>query len=321
MSETSPRVSVITPSFNQGGSLRATIESVLAQTYSNIEYIVIDGGSTDGSVEIIRHHADHLAYWVSEPDRGQAHAINKGLAVAQGDIIGWLNSDDVYLPDTVETAVTVLADRSEVDVVYGRLTRIDVTGHPIPTPTLPKDRLTFDRHHVFGECIVNQPGSFWRRGIMDRVGRLNEDLQYVMDYEWWARMVAAGAQFQRLDRVMAKFRLSQDSKTVGQTAKMAREHLAVIDKLLADPGFVRSLDVSPADVTRQTKQGRAVVCMYAAYGCAKEGRWREAQHWWLQAQRNDPTITFQRRWRDLGWATLRRRWRLGPAATKLPSGS
>lgn len=313
MSESSPYVSVVTPSFNQAPFLADTIESVLAQTYPNIEYIVIDGGSTDGSIDIIRHYADHLAYWVSEPDRGQAHAINKGLAVARGEIIGWLNSDDVYLPDTVEAAAAVFADRSDVDAVYGRLARIDAAGQPIPTPTLPKDRLTFDRHHVIGECIVNQPGSFWRRSIMERVGLLNEDLRYALDYEYWTRMIAAGARFRRLDRVMAKFRLSADSKTVGQTAKMAREHLTVIDTLVADAEFVRKLDISTAELTRQTRQGRAVICMYAAYGCLKEGRWREAQRWWLQAQRNDPTISFQQRWRDLGWATLQRR--LQPRST------
>lgn len=302
-----PLVTVVTPSFNQAEFLQATLRSVLGQSYPRIEYLVMDGGSDDGSREIIAAYGDQLAHWASEPDRGQAHAINKGLQRANGEIIGWLNSDDLYLPDTVAAAVAAFQRAPDVDVVYGRLERIDAAGRPVPTPLLPKDRLTFGRDNALGECIVNQPGSFWRRSIMETVGYLNEDLRYVLDYEYWVRMVMAGATFQRLERTMARFRLSQDSKTVGQTAQMAREHLAVIDAFLADPQTADSLVLSPSELTRQARHGRAVVCLYAAYGSLKAGERRAAARWWAQAHRYDPAIMLDRRWRDLARASLQRR--------------
>lgn len=302
-----PYVSVITPSFNQAPFLADTIQSVLVQTYPNIEYIVIDGGSTDGSVDIIQCYADRLAHWVSEPDRGQAHAINKGLAVARGDIIGWLNSDDVYFPDTVDTAVETFADSPLVDVVYGRLVRIDAAGAPIPTPLLPKDRLTLGRDNAIGECIVNQPGSFWRREVMERVGYINEDLQYALDHEYWIRMVLAGAQFRRLDCVMAQFRLSRDSKTVGHTANMAREQFDVLERFLADPTLAQKLQISPQALARQADYGRAVISLFASQGYIKTRQWREAVDWWFRALRYKPTVMFEPRWRALATASLQRR--------------
>ena len=129
-----PLVSIITPSYNQGQFIDATIQSVLGQDYAPIEYLIIDGGSTDNSLEVIRRYEDQIAYWESQPDRGQAHAINKGLQHANGEILGWLNSDDVLLPDTVSRVVSAFGEYPHVDVVYGRLERIDASGSVAPTP-------------------------------------------------------------------------------------------------------------------------------------------------------------------------------------------
>ena len=147
---------------------------MLDQDYPRLEYLVIDGGSSDDSPRIIERYASRLAYWESQPDRGQAHAINKGLQRARGDILGWLNSDDVLLPGVVSRAVQIFTQYPEVDVVYGRLERIDASGRLLPTPRLPKDRVDFDLSQVLGECVVNQPGSFWRREVMERAGLLDE---------------------------------------------------------------------------------------------------------------------------------------------------
>ncbi len=302
-----PLVTIVTPSFNQGEFLAATMASVLGQEYPHIEYIVIDGGSTDKSLSAIKQYADRVAYWVSEPDHGQAHAINKGLRRASGSILGWLNSDDVLLPNTVSRAVDTFLREAEVDVVYGRLNRIDSDGRSLPTPILPKDRVTFDQHHAIGECVVNQPGSFWRREIMEHAGLLNEDLNYALDYEYWVRLLLSGAHFKRLPEPVAEFRLSQNSKTVGQTARMAREHLAIIDRFLSDPDLASRLGVSSTELARQARHGTAVVRLYACYGCVKEGKPREALKWFMEAQRSDPTILLDRRWRDLGVAAFRRR--------------
>jgi glycosyltransferase involved in cell wall biosynthesis len=302
-----PLVSIVTPSYNQGRFLEATIRSVSEQDYPRLEYMVIDGGSSDESVAVIRRYAEQLAYWESQPDRGQAHAVNKGLQRARGEILGWLNSDDLLAPAAVRLAVEVFQSLPGVDVVYGRLRRIDETGRPVPTPSLPKDRLEFDRSQVIGECIVNQPGAFWRRSIMERVGWLDERLEYSLDYEYWMRMALAGAKFKRLDRVMADFRLSAGSKTVGQTAAQAREQFQTLEEALARPDLAQELGLPVAQVQQQARRARARIALRAAYGNLKSGNWSETRRWLGIVLRNDRLAFFERRYLDLALASLRRR--------------
>jgi glycosyltransferase involved in cell wall biosynthesis len=304
-----PLVSIITPSYNQGQFLEATICSVLEQDYPRLEYIVIDGGSTDDSSQILARYASRLAYWESQPDRGQAHAINKGLLRAQGDFLGWLNSDDVLLPDVVSRAVQVLSQFPQVEVVYGRLERIDAAGSLLPTPQLPKDRVNFDLSQVLGECVVNQPGSFWRRGAMERVGLLDESLHYSLDYEYWIRMALAGAQFMHLPEVVARFRLSSGSKTVGQTAVMAQEQLRVLEALASRPDLPAQLGWTPEQVSRQLRRTRARFRLQAFYGSLKLRQWKAANRWLAAALSDDPLAPFERRWVDLAIAGLKRRLR------------
>jgi len=304
-----PLVSIVTPSYNQADFLEQTIQSVLGQDYPRIEYIIIDGGSTDGSVDIIRKYQNYLTYWESKPDRGQAHAINKGLSRARGNILGWLNSDDVLLPDTTSRAVEYLSANEDVDVVYGRLNRIDSQGNLVPTPTLPKDVLEFNEKTAIGECIVNQPGSFWRWRIMDKVGLLNEDLNYALDYEFWVRMVLAGAKFRRLPEPVANFRLSDHSKTVGQTAEAALERLAVLDRFVSDPALPEKLGVSPVELKLQAEKGRALTSLYVFWGQCKRGQYAEALKWLVRAVSFYPPILFQQRWPKLLMSSIFRRSR------------
>lgn len=301
-----PLVTIVTPSFQQGEFLEACILSVLNQGYPRTEYMVIDGGSTDGSLEIIQRYSDYLAYWESQSDRGPAQAINKGLERARGQILGWLNSDDVLKPGTVQRVVQVFQERQDVDVVYGRLERIDTRSRTIPTPVLPKDMVDFSPTTAIGECIVNQPGSFWRRSLLDRVGYLREDLSYVFDYEYWVRILLAGGKFIHLPEVMAEFRLSPHSKTVGQTAQAAREHLEVINEILAREDLVERLGLPAEAIWRQARKGRSIVEMVAFYGCVKERRWLEAAGWFVRAHISNPLVSLNRRWLDLAIARLAR---------------
>jgi glycosyltransferase involved in cell wall biosynthesis len=301
-----PWVTIVTPSYNQGDFLAATIRSVLEQDYSNIEYLVYDGGSTDNSLEIIQHYAERLDYWESKPDQGQAQAINKGLKRSKGQILGWLNSDDVLLPDAVSEAVKIFRREQDVDVVYGRLKRIDRNGKIVPTPTLPKDIVEFNKYNVIGECVVNQPGSFWRRDILDRVGYLNEDLDYAFDYEYWVRILLAGGGFKRLNRPVAAFRLSPNSKTVGQTARAALEHLKIIEAFSSRSDLPEKLGISKNVIEKQARKGSALIKMYIFYGFMKEKRWIEAFRWFALAHVSDPLILFNRRWLDLALSRLQR---------------
>jgi glycosyltransferase involved in cell wall biosynthesis len=302
-----PLVSIITPSYNQGQFLEATICSVLEQDYPRLEYMVIDGGSTDGSRQIIERYTSRLAYWESQPDYGQAHAINKGLQRARGEILGWLNSDDILLPGVVGWVVQVFDQCPQLDVVYGRLERIDASGRLLPTPLLPKDRVDFDLSQVLGECVVNQPGSFWRRRIMEQVGLLNEELHFSLDYEYWIRLALAGAQFKRLPETVARFRLSSASKTVGQTAHQAQEQIRVLETLASRPDLPEQLGWSKEQVHHCFCQTRARFRLQAFYGNLKLRHWREAGSWLAGALRDDPLALFERRWLDLAIASLKRR--------------
>lgn len=301
-----PLVSIITPSFNQGAYLEQSMLSVLGQRYSPIEYIVIDGASTDDSPQIIRRYADRLAYWESVPDRGQAQAINKGLARARGEILGWLNADDILLADIVERVVAAFARDEHLDVVYGRLQRIDENGKLLPTPELPKDRVTFGRELVLGECVVNQPGSFWRRRAMEAAGMLDEDLQYTMDFDYWIRLALSGACFLRLAEPVAQFRLSRGSKTVSQTAAMAEEQLQVLERVMRIDDLSGKTGLTAQQLASRARKTRSRILLHACYGYFKTGRGRAALKRLAWALWEDPFCVFDARWGALLLARLKR---------------
>jgi glycosyltransferase involved in cell wall biosynthesis len=207
---TSPLVSIVTPSYNQARFLEATIQSVLGQTYPNIEYIVIDGGSTDGSVDVIRRYADRLAAWVSEKDAGQTDAVNKGFARAHGDILAWLNSDDVYRPDAVAEAVAFLETHPQVGMVYGDADFIDEHGEAIGRfPAAQTDLRRLQRGYVH----IPQQAAFWRADLWRKVGPLDPAFYFAMDYDLWVRL-ARVSQIRYHPRVWAGFRLHGASKTI-----------------------------------------------------------------------------------------------------------
>ena len=278
-----PLVSIITPSFDQGAFLEETIESVLAQTYEPIEYIVIDGGSTDGSVDIIRKHDSQLAYWVSEPDRGQSHGINKGLERSSGAILGWLNSDDTLMPGAVARVVEAMPDSPTV--VHGSVRLIDATSKVIARPKLSKRNQQFSLRTIVGEGLVNQPGAFWNRPAMELAGHLNEALNYIMDYELWVRMALAGAEFVRLgDPPLATYRLTGDTKTVGAMYRVGLEKLAVLDWLMSDPELPAKTGLSPAELDRLARRARALASLKVARGYARlPGRRKQSLRWLARA--------------------------------------
>ncbi len=212
-----PKVSVITPSYNQGEFIRDTIESVLNQTYDNVEYIVMDGGSTDETVSILKEYGDRIK-WVSEKDGGQADAVNKGLAVADGEIIGWLNSDDTYYPKAIETAVEVLLSHPDVDMVYGEGDYIDKNGDI----TGRYNTKMFDYNELANECFICQPTAFFTKEVADRVGGLNAELQLCMDYEFWMRIGKEG-QILYIPERMATSRMYEDNKTLSRRAEVYKE--------------------------------------------------------------------------------------------------
>lgn len=307
MNNNLPLVSIITPSFNQMRFLEATIRSVLEQDYPRIEYLVIDGASSDGSVDLIRKYSNRLAYWESQPDHGQAHAINKGIIRSSGDFLGWINSDDILLPHTVRSVVEIFRRNPDVDVVYGHLERIDETGNLIPTPKLPKDQLVFSQKHILGECIVNQPGSFWRRASMEKVGLLDESLRYALDYDYWIRFALNGAKFKRIDKTVAHFRISRKSKTVAETAAHAYETLKVLGLYESFPGLETVCQMTESELRYQARKTRARMHLQAFYGEIKQGNSSRALHQLLSALKNDPGSILERRWLALGLASIQRR--------------
>jgi GT2 family glycosyltransferase len=222
-----PRVTVVTPSYNQGEYLEQTICSVLDQRYPNLEYFIVDGGSTDGSVKIIRRYEPFLAWWVSEPDRGQSHAINKGWQRSTGEILAFLNSDDLYLKGAIHSAATALTRHSSADLAYGRARVFDPNGALYEThPPQPNLRNLIERNYI------QQPTVFLRRTLAEKIGWLDEDLHYCFDYDYWLR-AAVSASFARVPAITAAIRIHAASKTGSQQSCFARERMAVLDRLFA----------------------------------------------------------------------------------------
>ncbi len=179
-----PRISLVTCSYQQGRFLGATMRSVLDQRFAGLEYIVVDGASTDGSAELIAEHADRLAWWVSERDRGQTDALIKGFARSTGDIQGWLCSDDLLLPGALDTVADFFARHPEVDWIYGDALWIDAQGLPLRA----KKEMGWSRTvFLFDHNYLAQPSVFWRRSLYERVGGLQRDWNLAMDADLWLR--------------------------------------------------------------------------------------------------------------------------------------
>jgi glycosyltransferase involved in cell wall biosynthesis len=225
-----PALTVITPSFNQARYLRRTIESVLSQDVLGLQYLVFDAGSRDGSVEILREYDGRLTATV-EPDAGQADAVNKGLRAAEGEIIGWLNSDDVYCPGACARALAVFRERPDVEVVYGEADHIDEDDNLIE----PYYTEAFNYERLKDVCFLCQPAVFFRKSVVDQYGLLQTSLRYCMDYEYWLRILADRPPH-FLESKLAQSRLHAETKTLGSKEAVHREMLEMLaDKFGAPP--------------------------------------------------------------------------------------
>lgn len=224
-----PTISIITPSYNQGKYIERTIQSVLSQTIPSLEYVVYDGGSTDGTIEILRRYEGQLR-WISEKDRGQAHAVNKGIVTTTGEVIGWLNSDDIYYPLAVQTVLSFLAQHPHVDVVYGDADHIDDEDEVIE-PYYTED---WDYERLKDVCYLCQPAVFLRRRVVQTHGLLDETLRYCMDYEYWLR-IGNQLKFAYLPSRLAGSRMYPDNKTVRDRVNAHSEMVEMTKKLFGRP--------------------------------------------------------------------------------------
>jgi len=223
-------VSIITPSYNQAAFLEQTIQSVLSQDYPSIEYILVDGGSKDGSLEIIEKYRQHFAWWVSEPDSGQAEAINKGFSHATGEIIAWLNSDDLYLAGTISQAVAALTAYPELGFVFGDALTIDAAGNPLSQLQF-KDYQLLD---LIGFRIICQPAVFMRRSLLEGAGYLDDCYHFLLDHQLWIRL-ACQAPFRHVPNTWAAARHHAAAKNVAQAAGFGQEAFRILDWMRADP--------------------------------------------------------------------------------------
>lgn len=213
-----PLVSIITPSYNQARFLESTIKSVISQRYPNKEYLVIDGDSTDSSLDIIKKYSSHIDWWISEKDTGQAEAINKGLQKANGDIVAWLNSDDVYASDAIQIAVNSLVEDEKVGLVYGDVGAINTRGDLINTISYSEwglDGLLCFR-------ILGQPSIFIRKKVLDKVGFLDLSYQYLLDHQLWIR-IAMYANIKYIPQLLAYARYHAEAKNIASARQFGQE--------------------------------------------------------------------------------------------------
>ena len=276
------RVSIITPSYNQAAFLRQTLRSVLNQDHPELEYLVVDGGSSDGSIEIIKEHSGRLAWWVSEPDSGQADAINKGFAHAHGEIAAWLNSDDFYLPGAVSAAVRVFEAHPEVVLVYGNTQAVDETDSLINT--LSYDQLTLEDLLCFQ--IIGQPAAFMRRTAVEAVGGLHTGFHLLLDHQLWIRLARLGP-ILHVDQTWAAARYHAGAKNRAQAGNFGEEAFRLLEWAAQEPAL--------APVLRGlTRRARASAHRVDARYLVDGGLPGEALRAWLRALSLHPATALAR---------------------------
>src|SRR5215210_7997577 len=229
-------VSIITPSYNQAPYLEQTIQSVLKQGYPHIEYIVVDGGSTDSSIEVIKKYADRLAYWISERDSGQAEAINKGFARVNGEIVAWLNSDDYYMLNTISVAVRCFEHNPDVVMVYGDMLAVDGNGQTINV--LKYKQLSLEDLLCFQ--IIGQPSVFFRRSALEKTGLLEPSFHFMLDHHLWIRLAQLG-RILHIPQVWSAARYHPQAKNRAKAAEFGREAFRVLDWAKKQPSLAESV--------------------------------------------------------------------------------
>jgi glycosyltransferase involved in cell wall biosynthesis len=281
VASTEPLVSVIVPSFNQARFLEATLDSLLSQAYPRLETLLIDGGSTDGSLDIIRRHESRLSRWVSEPDAGQADAINKGLRMATGDIVAWLNSDDLYLPGAVSEAVQALQAHPEAVMVYADGMLIDEDSNLLDWHRYRQygllDLLCFD--------VLLQPTVFIRRSVLEKAGLLRQDLHLILDHELWIRLAAQGP-LHHASSYWAAERTHPEAKTVAAAAEFVAEAHRLIEEAKASPvlGGVVADHSARVSAGLEAFSGRRLI---------DAGQYAQALRHFARALRTDPRLALR----------------------------
>jgi glycosyltransferase involved in cell wall biosynthesis len=232
-----PLVSIVTPSYNQAQFLEKTLRSVLDQDYPNIEYLVVDGGSTDGSVDLIKKYANRLRWWVSEKDSGQAEAINKGLSRAKGVYIAWINSDDYYMPGAVSEAVNALTALPEVGFVFGNVRVVDQDEKTLNNLSYGDWNIT----DLMSFRIIGQPAVFMRRSILEKTGFLDQSYHLLLDHQLWIRLaLVAGMQY--LPSMWASAHYHEDCKNLAMAADFGKEAARIVEWMQRSPHFAGLFD-------------------------------------------------------------------------------
>lgn len=213
------KISIITPSYNQSVFLERTIQSVITQNYVHFEYIIFDGKSSDSSVDIIKKYEKHLAYWTSEPDKGQSDAINKGFQKAKGDLLCWVNADDILLPNALKKVAEVFKAYPDVNIITGNVVYIDEEDYIQRCIRVPKQRWFFYKHSV---GFFTAPALFFKRELYEKVGGLDITLHYSMDIDLWHKFRLAGARVFHINEYLGGFRVHSSSKTGPRMLKIKR---------------------------------------------------------------------------------------------------
>lgn len=266
-----PKISIVTPSFNQGRFLEETILSVLNQKYPDLEYIVIDGGSTDESVDIIRRYEDRLAYWVSEKDNGQVHAINKGLEQTSGDIFAFINSDDVYLPGAFAAVAEYFEHYPECEWVCGDTIMF---GEGYPTELMHTVVPKSAAHCLSWAYNAAQPGHFWKRDLVE--GGFDESWRFDFDHDLYVRLLLAGHRCEHIPLPFAGYRLHAVSKTVAEGHRQLEE-------------FDRSAEVYESSLQGADRRWcRATRFLRRSYAASEAGNKRESARWLMRALATHP---------------------------------